>query len=251
MVRLVRTDFATKEENEAFYLNDEFDTLQNMFTYDSLKKYSVYLSRYETNDELYSLNLLSKKHLESNQFLVYIEDESFIILFNHKTVYSAKINANFITDDIIKSILITKHITMLSSGGDIDKFYYIVNSKYKSAVENILKHNTKNELGEIIAEKLGEIEELIKPLNPLDTVKTHISKSVFIVSFISLLLWIIIFGLPILEKSFFNKESLTMLKREIKIENRSIKRQEVLLKAATKKYENLTQCITKTEVQND
>ena len=33
MVRLVITDFASKEQNETFYLNDEYATAQNMFTY--------------------------------------------------------------------------------------------------------------------------------------------------------------------------------------------------------------------------
>ena len=157
MVRLVITDFATKEDNESFYINDEFDTTQNIFTYNSFKKYGVNLSRYETNNEIYSLNLLSKKHLDKNQFLLHIAEGEYIILFNHKTVYSAKINSNFITDDMIKSILITKHIAMLSSGGSIDKIYYVINSKYKSAVENILKQNTKNEKNEVVAQPLGEI----------------------------------------------------------------------------------------------
>ena len=60
MVRLVRTDFDTREDSEYFYIADEFDASQNMFTYSSFKKYSVYLSKY-TNDEIYSLNILSKK----------------------------------------------------------------------------------------------------------------------------------------------------------------------------------------------
>ena len=64
MVRLVITDFATKEQNETFYLNDEFASAQNMFTYNSFKKYSVFLSRYEDTEEVFSLNLLSKKYLD-------------------------------------------------------------------------------------------------------------------------------------------------------------------------------------------
>lgn len=43
MVRLVITDFATKEDSENFYINEEFDVSQNMFTYKSFKKYSTYL----------------------------------------------------------------------------------------------------------------------------------------------------------------------------------------------------------------
>ena len=79
MVRLVRTDFDTKEDSEYFYTADEFDESQNMFTYSSFKKYSVYLSKY-TNDDIYSLNILSKKYLQRNQFLIHISDSEYVIL---------------------------------------------------------------------------------------------------------------------------------------------------------------------------
>ena len=249
MVRLVVTDFQTKEDNEAFYLNDEFDISQKMFTYDSFKKYSVYLSKYDVTDTIYSLNLLSKKHLNKNQILVHITDSEYFILFNHKTVYSAKINQNFITDDIIKSILITKHIAMLSSGGTIEKYYYVIKSKYKSAVEHILKQNTKNELNEEIAQSLGNVEELVKPLNELDSFKTHFSKVFFLVLFLFSIIWIIFFGLDMLTKKYIYKEPLEKLKREIKVEKRLIQRQKIFLKREDKKYKELTECITPIEVK--
>jgi hypothetical protein len=251
MVRLVVTDFATKDDNEAFYLNDEFDISQKMFTYDSFKKHGVYLSKYEITNTIYSLNLLSRKYLNKNQLLVHITDSEYFILFNHKTVYSAKINQNFITDDIIKSILITKHIAMLSSGGSIKKYYYVISSKYKSAVENILKQNTKNENNEEIAYSLGNVEELIKPLNELDTFKSHFTKNFFVLFFVLLLAWVMFFGLNQLTKKYIYKESLEKLKREIKIEKRLIQRQKILLNRTNKKYKELTDCITPNEVKND
>ena len=251
MVRLVVTDFQTKEDNETFYLNDEFDISQKMFTYNSFKKHSVILSKYEATKTIYSLNLLSKKYLNKNQILVHITDSEYFILFNHKTVYSAKINQNFITDDIIKSILITKHIAMLSSGGSIKKYYYVINSKYKSAVENILKQNTKNEKSEEIAYSLGNIEELIKPLNELDTLKSHYGKNIFVVFFILLLVWIIFFGLEQATKKYIYKEPLEKLKREIKVEKRLIHRQKILFNRTNKKYKELTDCITPSKVEND
>ena len=249
MVRLVITDFASKEDNETFYLNDEFDIAQKMFTYDSFKKQSVYLSKYEVTNTIYSLNLLSKKYLNKNQLLVHITDSEYFILFNHKTVYSAKINQNFITDDIIKSILITKHIAMLSSGGSIKKYYYVISSKYKSAVENILKQNTKNEKHEEIAYSLGNIEELIKPLNELDTYKSHFGKSIFILSFVILIAWVMLFGLDLLTKKYIYKEPIEKLKKEITIEKRLIQRQKILLNSTDKKYKELTDCITPDEVR--
>ena len=248
MVRLVRTDFDTKEDSEYFYTADEFDESQNMFTYSSFKKYSVYLSKY-TNDDIYSLNILSKKYLQRNQFLIHISDSEYVILFNHKTVYSAKINQNFITDDMIKSILITKHIAMLSSGGDIENIYYVINSKYKSAVENILKQNTKNDKNHVIAKSLGESWDLVKPLNELDTYKSHISKLTFATVLIGGSVWAMLFGLNMFAEKVFQIESLDNLKREIKVEEQLIKRQNIMLNTSEKKYKEITACITIPEVK--
>lgn len=244
MVRLVITDFASKEDNESFYVNDEFDALTQIYTYQSFKKNAVYLSKYEVHDEIYSLNLLSKKHLKKNQFLIHIADGEYIILFNHKTVYSAKINQNFITDDMIKSILITKHIVMLSSGGAIDKLYYVINSKYKSAIENILKQNTRNDKGDVVAQSLGEIKDLVRPLVELDTFKGHAFKNSFALIFVAGILWFMFYGLDVFSNSLFGKESLDSLNRELKVQNRLLKRQEVLYNKSLKEYKDLTDCIT-------
>jgi hypothetical protein len=246
MVRLVRTDFDTKEDSEYFYVSDEFDVSQQMFTYSSFKKYSVYLSKY-TNDEIYSLNVLSKRYLQKNQFLIHISDSDYVILFNHKTVYSAKINQNFITDDMIKSILITKHIAMLSSGGDIENIYYVINSKYKSAVENILKQNTKNDKNHVVAKSLGESWDLVKPLNELDTFKSHISKLSFATVLIAGSMWAMFFGLNMFADKVFQKESLDILKREVKVEEQLIKRQNIILTNSKKEYKELTDCLITTE----
>ncbi len=247
MVRLVITDFATKEDSEFFYINDEFDVSQNMFTYHSFKKYSVYLSKY-TNDEIYSLNLLSKRYLGRNQFLIHIADGEYVILFNHKTVYSAKINQNFITDDMIKSILITKHIAMLSSGGAIENIYYVINSKYKCAIENILKQNTKNEKQEVVAKSLGEIEELVKPLKELDTAKSHTTKLTYMSLLLGVSCWVMFSGLKTFTDKVFYTEPLENLHRELKIETQLAKRQEKLLGESQNKYKELVDCITPTKV---
>ena len=250
MVRLVRTDFDTKEDSEYFYISDEFDVSQNMFTYSSFKKHGVYLSKY-VSDEIYSLNVLSKKYLNKNQFLIHISDTEYVILFNHKTVYSAKISQNFITDDMIKSILITKHIAMLSSGGAIENIYYVISSKYKSAVENILKQNTKNEKNHVIAKSLGETWDLVKPLNELDTFNSHTSKLMYSFFLIAGVLWAMFFGLDALTNKVFERESLDTLKREVTIEDQLIKRQKILLSNNEKKYQEITECLTLPGVKND
>lgn len=247
MVRLVITDFATKEDSEFFYVNDEFDVSQNMFTYHSFKKYSVYLPKY-SNDEIYSLNLLSKRYLGRNQFLIHIADGEYVILFNHKTVYSAKINQNFITDDMIKSILITKHIAMLSSGGAIENIYYVINSKYKCAIENILKQNTKNEKQEVVAKSLGEIEELVKPLKELDTSKSHFTKLTYMSLLLGVSFWVMFSGLKTFTDKVFYTEPLENLQRELRVETQLAKRQEKLLNESQIKYKELTDCISSTKV---
>jgi len=243
MVRLVITDFATKEDSEFYYVNDEFDVSHNMFTYHAFKKYNVYLSKY-SNDEVYSLNLLSRKYLDRNQFLIHIADGEYVILFNHKTVYSAKINQNFITDDMIKSILITKHIAMLSSGGAIENIYYVINSKYKCAIENILKQNTKNEKQEVVAKSLGEIDELVKPLKELDTSKSHFTKLIFMTLLLGTSFWLMFSGLKTFSDKVFYTEPLENLKRELTIETQLAKRQEKLLADNEKKYKELVDCIS-------
>ena len=81
MVRLAITDFATKEESEYFYVNEEYETSQNMFTYSAFKKYSAYLPK-EGAYRFYSLNILSKWSLNGNwtrvtsgEFLKYAGDK--------------------------------------------------------------------------------------------------------------------------------------------------------------------------------
>ena len=148
-----------------------------------------------------------------------------------------------------KSILITKHIAMLSSGGDIENIYYVINSKYKSAVENILKQNTKNDKNHVVAKSLGETWDLVKPLNELDTYKSHISKLSYATVLIAGSVWAMLFGLNMFAEKFFQIESLDNLKREIKVEEQLIKRQNIMLNTSEKKYKEITACITIPEVK--
>ena len=243
MVRLIITDFATKEDSESFYINEEFDVSQNMFTYKSFKKHSTYLPKY-SNDKVYSINLLSRKYLEKDQFLIHIADGEYIILFNHKTIYSAKINANFITDDMIKSILITKHIAMLSSGGSLANIYYIINAKYKAALENILQLNIKNDKKEIIAKSLGDINELVKPLTELDSQKSHLLKLSVLAVLFAGTLWVLTSGLKLATNSVFYIEPLDGLRDELKFESQFMTRQEKTLDTLKTQYNDIAGCIT-------
>ena len=140
---------------------------------------------------------------------------------------------------------------MLSSGGAIENIYYVISSKYKSAVENILKQNTKNEKNHVIAKSLGETWDLVKPLNELDTFRSHSSKMMYSFFLLTGTLWVIFFGLDNLTDRVFKKESLDTLKREVQIEDQLIKRKKILLENSEKKYKEITECLTLPGVKND
>ena len=248
MVRLVITDFATKDASESFYRRDEFDSFEQLITYNALKKHSSYISKYSVNGDVYSLNLLSLKHLENNEFLIYITDEEYVILFNHKTVYSAKVNQHFITDDIIKSVLITKHILSLANTQDKKKVFYLIDAKYKYGIENILKYNTLSEENEVIASSLGEIEELIKPLNQLNTPKMHYAKLLYVAGVVGMILWISIFGLGMATAKLIDEDILTKLQSDLEFEKQVLQRQENILNIENKKLDELTKCISNAKV---
>ncbi|MDY0320731.1 MAG: hypothetical protein RBR23_03250 [Arcobacteraceae bacterium] len=244
MVRLVATDFKTKEASEAFYLNEKFDASQKIFTYSFFKKYSLYMSRYLGNYKIYSLNLLSKKYLNDNEFLIYITDEEFLVLFNHKTIYASKINLHYITDDIIKSILITKHLVAILNIDDTQKkLNYLIDSRYKYAIENIVKENIKiNDT--VIAQSLGDIEELTMPMNELVNTKTHYLRLAFVSGLLITVFWVIGFGLDIVSNKVFFNTSLDDLRSEVDFESRALIRQQKILDTHLSQYNEVTKCIS-------
>ena len=80
MVRLVITDFTSKEQNEAFYLTDEFAATQNMFTYSSFKKYSVYLSPFSAFYHYYDVIKFTRVFV-MNLFYIFIIIPSHLFKF--------------------------------------------------------------------------------------------------------------------------------------------------------------------------
>lgn len=244
MVRLVITDFPSKEDNESFYTGDNFDDVKDFFCFDEYKKRSVTLPKSETINDLYSLNLLSKKYIPSNTFLVYITNTEFYILFNHETIYSAKMNENFITDDMVKSVLISKHLTMLSSSGEIEKIYYLINSEYRYAIENILKQNIKNEKNEIIAKDLGNVSTLVKKLPELETINSYTKKVSVLISFILFIFWVQTYGFDFIEKNYLINNHIQKYQNDLKVENRFFDKAKKELEKQQKEYDDLVSCIT-------
>ncbi|MEJ5167763.1 MAG: hypothetical protein WHU93_01225 [Arcobacteraceae bacterium] len=244
MVRLVATDFKTKEASEAFYVGKQFDESQKIFTYSFFKQYSLHISKYQGNYKIYSLNLLSKKYLNNNEFLIYITDEDFLVLFNHKTIYTAKINLHYITDDIIKSILIAKHlVAVLNTDDNQKKLNYLIDSRYKYAVENIVRENIKiNDM--IIAQNLGDIEELTMPMNELLDMKTHYSRLAFVSVLLIGVFWVIGFGLDMVSNKILFNTSLDDLRSEVDFENRALIRQQKILDSHLSQYNETTKCLS-------
>jgi len=252
MVRLIVTDYHSKEEYEDFYTSiDELEPLKELFVYYKYRKYKAYLPRSHVHENIYSLNILSRKYLDYDNFLIYIGDSEFYILFNHKTIYSAKINENFITDDMIKSILIAKHLTMLSSGGSIDKIYYIIDSKYKFAIENILKQNTKNENNQVIATELGHVETLVKKVPEMDTLSTFVKKNSVIAAVLFIIYLTVNSVLPFIEKNYLEDNFIEKYEKELQIEQRLNKRLLNRFEKVAKEHKDLTQCISNIQVQKN
>ena len=90
---------------------------------------------------------------------------------------------------------------------------------------------------------------MVKPLNELDTYKSHISKLSYATVLIAGSVWAMLFGLNMFAEKFFQIESLDNLKREIKVEEQLIKRQNIMLNTSEKKYKEITACITIPEVK--
>jgi hypothetical protein len=171
MVRLITTD--------CFNYNDLETNIPNgikIFAYHHFEEHSCIASKDDLKDTLYSLNVVSKIHLPKEKFLIYMNDFEYSICFNHKTIYSLKLIGKFKINDIIKSVLITKNLIMLLSAGEIDKVYYIIDSKYEELYKNLLEENLKNAQGGYIVERLGTTENLVKKLPELETLTKFLFK---------------------------------------------------------------------------
>jgi hypothetical protein len=171
MVRLITTD--------CFYNSNNNETLQNgikIFAYHNFEEHSSIVSKDDLKDTLYSLNIVSKIHLPKEKFLIYMNDFEYSICFNHKTIYSLRLSETFKINDIIQSVLITKNLIMLLSAGEIDKVYYIIDSKYEELYKNLLEENLKNAQEECIVERVGTTEHLVKKLPELETLTKFLFK---------------------------------------------------------------------------
>lgn len=177
MVRLITTDIINREKIIDTNLKDKNI---EVFSYFQFEKYSAFVSSLELQNDLYSLNLLSKKYLLKENFLIYMSDFEYSICFDHKTIYSLKIMGDFKINDLIKSVLITKNLIMLLGGGSSNKIYFLIDSEYEELYTNILRENLKNEKGEYSVNKLGNLIDLTRGLVQLETKKKFLYKYLFL-----------------------------------------------------------------------
>lgn len=248
MVRLVSTDFVSLEQNKEFYAIDEYSSLQKMFTYERFKIHEVYLEKTIKNESIYSLNLLSNKHLKFNEFLVYISQSEYYILFNHKTSYCAKISNDFFMDDIIKAILITKHISKLASPDENKTINLLLNTQNNTLLKKLFEENIKKSEQAIHISNLENINTLIKELNPLITSNNFVFRSVYFLSVSFFVFWFLGSGINILETNLITKHSLKSINKSLYIEQQSIKRNTKTLLSYQNEYKNISMCLNKKEI---
>ncbi len=243
MVRLVRTDFSSLTQNKDFYSKDEYSSMQKMFTYENFKAHEVFLKKEDTKEDIYSLNILSKKYLPYEEFLVYISTDEFYIVFNHKTTYYSKINNDFFMDDIMKAILITKHISKLSNEDEAKNIHLLLNTNNNTLLKKLFQENTKNLKQRIFVSSLEDVTSLVKGLNPLITNNSFILRNVYILSMGLFVLWFLSTGMTTIDNRFIKKHSLKTIKKAINIETLRIKRTKKSYLVLEKEYKKITKCL--------
>lgn len=249
MVRLVLTNFPFAHEIKEFYAEGFEKNMKRMFFYNGFNnKEEVYLPKEDLKKtKFYSINELSQNFIEDNNFLVYISDRQFNILFDHITISSTILDKKYKIEDIIKLIIITKHLSILSSGGDLEKIFYVIDSEHKSTIEHLLKINTMNENAQIIAKDLGTKEELIPKLTELDTSESFIFKQLQLLLVTTITFCAIFFGAELLFKKIQPYEDITSIESKISNSNTEININERREKSLIKKLTDLKSCMKKVD----
>jgi hypothetical protein len=236
MVRLVTTNCFYSDDDGKNYCAIDTNTLDNLkvSTYFNFEEYVTFVQKDDLKNTLYSLNLISKTHLSNEKFLIYINDNEYSICFDHKTIYSLKIEKQFKLNDIIKSVLITKNLIMLLSAGDINKVYFIIDSQYEELYKNILIENLKNDKGEHTVEKLGNLQHLIKELPELETKRTFLFKYITLGVLIFVSIYLTFDGLNRFSKRFFPINNNSVIVSQIKFQNTQLIQNQIKLKELEK-----------------
>ena len=209
MVRLINIDFEVNLDNP--YVSSNKFLVNGHFA-------DIYFYGSGVNDSFYSLNALSEHYLDEKEFLIYIDDYQFSLLFNHKTLYCIPLDKKYFKNDLIKAILLRLHIiSILGMGRDIIVHYCINTSR---DIESILHDNIKLNNKDIELKNLGVCEELVKPIESLDTKVKLLSKYSLIVVMLIVCVVYIIQGVPYIHKSFFSNEQLNIIQKKISLENR-------------------------------
>ncbi|MEA3354358.1 MAG: hypothetical protein U9Q33_11135 [Campylobacterota bacterium] len=243
MVRLINTECFYDRKDLYCSVDIDLTNSQEVYGYDNFNKISIMLPKDELNgDQFYSLNSLSQKRLEENQFLIYINNKEFCVLYDHKTIYYSKIA--YTINDLIKSFLITKHLLMLLSIGSADKVYCVIDSPYKKLYKELIVQNMKS-TEDIKIVDLGDIDEIVRSLPQLNTKKNHIIKYLSVSLLVLFSTYFVFFGLKDITNKFYPINDLTNLTVKLKKENRLLKKNETLLKSVEEEYKYIKECISK------
>ena len=106
---------------------------------------------------------------------------------------------------------------------------------------------SKNEQKEIIAQSLGNVDDLVVGLKELDTPKSHTLKLAILISLLAGSFWLSFFGLDMIKDKYLQIEPLDPQKQEINFEDNFKARQEKTLNDVQSEYDTLTNCITNKE----
>ena len=242
MVRLVITDFAIKEKAYEHYKVTEYDAFKEIFVYSNFKKEVTYVPESVKSEKFYSINELSKSKLEDEEFLIYVNEEEFILLFNHKTIFYTYMDENFFLEDLSKSIVVMKHMNQMISNIPDSKIVMVVESSKRSLIKTVLENNIS------IPIEQRSLEEMIQNEPTMDTNNSFMKKNLTFIASLALILWIGFYGFSMLSHQIFYKTSLQKINKDLKLHKRLISRANVTIKTKQKEYEELKACMTNKEV---
>jgi len=207
MVRLINTDWHQKSQ--------EKDSITKSFLVDgSFKDVSFYGKKVQ--NRYFSLNDISKKNLDAKEFLIYVDDFQFSLLFDHKTLYCIPLEWNYFKKDLQKAIVLRMHIISILGMGQNLLIKYIINTR--KDIEHELHHAMQLPNREIQLQSLGNIKDIIASSQPIDTKSILFSKYTTISIILTLAILFSIQGLPLIKERFFSSTKVLELQKNIQVE---------------------------------
>ena len=224
MIRLANTTSFTQQYEKKLAVDIVDLSNVEIFSYHDYQIHSTIVPAAALVDDLYSINILSKIYLADNNFLIYMNNNEYIIVFNHETIYMQELSNEFIFNDIIKLSLITKNLLNLLSIGKQQTTYFIIDSQYKELHENILYRNIFKNNSHGSFKNLGSISELVKKIPELETRSKYNGKLILLLVLIMISLYFTFGGLSKIISNYYSANSNALIESQIKIVSKQIEK---------------------------